>query len=1022
MGDSLNDNNGYISESDHEIYSNIAGALASRYEAIYYIDKETGNYIQYSASKDYAKLGTTKQGKDFFKDAVNDIRRFVYSDDSERLLKEMNKDRLLTNLSNDGFLSFTYRQLLNNKIQYVSMQIVCPKNDDRHILIGVTNIDSQIRREKAMADEGAIFSEIALALAKRYEVIYLVDINTNEYSEFSASEKYSKLKVGSKGKDFFAETQVNMKRDIYPEDYPMMAYSMQKDHLLESLKDTGKNMLNYRLMLDGRPQYVTLFAVQPNENSETIIIAVANIDTAKRMEENLEEVLDSAMDAANNDALTNFKNKRYYAQTEMTIDKEIEDGKKPEFAILVCDINGLKRVNDRLGHSAGDDFIKDAAQLLTDVFENSTIFRIGGDEFLIILRGEEYKERVKLIDRLKARNRVNYDANKATIAFGMSDFNPDKDLRVQDVFERADAAMYDTKRILKHLYAKEEDRSEIVDSETYSFYKLFGELVSAMTKMDSLDYNMIRQIISDISNMFRLSRGVARLYRNPQEEESGGGETITTTYDLNIKDKQVIFLRIVTSVMSIGTIAVYMAEDEKPLSDVEYSRVELVMRTTLSYLTRNRLRDIVEELTYSDESGFPNFRSFKKYIMKNRMKLGGKVAVRYNLRHFNLVNLEKGRRIGDIVMRGHYEGLKNMIGDHGTVGRLGGDNYVAVFEREQMGNVLSYLSEAPIVYDVHDGRYINVAASVGVYCMPDDFVLTNIGEIMEKIIPAYTAARSGNAEKIVFYDDSLLISREKSMRVQQMFPSALRHEEFLVYYQPKVNIETGELVGAEALCRWKHAGKIIPPVDFIPMLEETSDVCKLDYYVLEHVCRDIRRWIDEGRKAVRVSVNFSRKHMMDADLTESILKIVDRYKVPHDYIEIELTETTTDVEFVDLKRVVNKLQEAGIYTSVDDFGVGYSSLNLIKEMPWNVLKVDRSFLPSNSEDFDNSRSTIFKHLIAMVKEIGLECIVEGVETKEQLDILRNNRCELAQGFIFDKPLPVADFESKLNDGFRYEIP
>ena len=220
-------------------------------------------------------------------------------------------------------------------------------------------------------------------------------------------------------------------------------------------------------------------------------------------------------------------------------------------------------------------------------------------------------------------------------------------------------------------------------------------------------------------------------------------------------------------------------------------------------------------------------------------------------------------------------------------------------------------------------------------------------------------------------------------------------------------------MGAEALCRWFHDGAIVPPMDFIPMLEETNEICKLDFYMLDRVCADIARWMNEGKKAVRISVNLSRKHMVNANLLQSILKIIDRHNVPHSCIEIELTETTTDVEFSDLKRVVNGLQRVGIYTSVDDFGIGYSSLNLIREVPWNVIKVDRSFLPIDDDNDDKTRTIMFKYIVAMARDLGIECIVEGVETEKQLEVLRDNKCDFAQGFFFDKPLPVRDFENRM---------
>ena len=193
-----------------------------------------------------------------------------------------------------------------------------------------------------------------------------------------------------------------------------------------------------------------------------------------------------------------------------------------------------------------------------------------------------------------------------------------------------------------------------------------------------------------------------------------------------------------------------------------------------------------------------------------------------------------------------------------------------------------------------------------------------------------------------------------------------------------------------------------------------NDICQLDFYMLDHVCRDINRWISEGRKSIRVSVNLSRKHMMNVNLLQTLLKIIDRHNIPHSCIEIELTETTTDVEFNDLKRVVRGLQKVGIYTSVDDFGIGYSSLNLIRELPWNVIKVDRSFIPVENEEKEEINSIMFKYVVAMAKELGIEVIVEGVETEYQLNILKNNNCDLAQGYFFDRPLPVNEFESKMD--------
>ena len=360
---------------------------------------------------------------------------------------------------------------------------------------------------------------------------------------------------------------------------------------------------------------------------------------------------------------------------------------------------------------------------------------------------------------------------------------------------------------------------------------------------------------------------------------------------------------------------------------------------------------------------------------------------------------------------------------------------MGIFAVGKLGEVLEALAGIPVVYDVNTGSRVTISASAGVFVIPEGFEYYEPGQIMDIILTASQTARSGEYGNVVYYNMNLKESRERIMQLERLFPEALRGEEFQVYYQPKIDIETGELAGAEALCRWLRNGEVVPPVEFIPYLEQSLDLrrklvdLRLPFpgrkaVILlprRAVCADIRRWLDEGRPVVRISVNLSRRHMHDPDLYQHIVEIVDRHNVPHKYVEIELTETTTDVEFTDLKRVVQDLQRVGIYTSVDDFGIGYSSLNLIKEIPWNVLKVDKSFLPVLNEDDGSVRSIMFKYVIAMAKALGLECVAEGVESKCQVDLLRQYHCDIAQGFYFDKPMPIRAFEERLAM-HTYEVP
>lgn len=553
------------------------------------------------------------------------------------------------------------------------------------------------------------------------------------------------------------------------------------------------------------------------------------------------------------------------------------------------------------------------------------------------------------------------------------------------------------------------------------FYELLEKLIFEMSDATGMDVDKINGILAVFCKMFRISRGESRFYESLGHERDGRCETFVC-YDNGELGQAVMNIRVVTRAQAVVTCSVFMADGEEPLSDEERSKVDLLMRTVLSFVSRNRLQRVVERLAFHDNAGFHNMRFFQQYLdrMNESASLGGRAALHYNFRRFSLVNQEVGKAAGDVVLFNHYQGLQRLIGEDGVVARLGGDNFIAVCRQDQLDEVLRYLGGTPVVYDNKLGTRIMISATAGIFPIPYGFVMHGYGEVMDKIISSSNAARSGKKEPFIYFDRKLLLGKEKVMRVQQRFPDAMKNEEFKVYYQPKIDIATGELAGAEALCRWFRGGTLIPPAEFIPVLEENTDICKLDFYMLEHVCRDLRRWLDEGRRVVRISVNLSRRHMMDIDLLKTIIEIIDRYRVPHQYIEIELTETTTDVEFRDLKRVVGGLQQAGIYTSVDDFGIGYSSLNLIREIPWNVLKVDRSFLPVEDDDAGSTRSIMFRHVVAMARELGLECIAEGVETKDQVDVLRDNHCDLAQGFFFDHPLSVEDFEKRLS-GHPYSV-
>lgn len=448
-------------------------------------------------------------------------------------------------------------------------------------------------------------------------------------------------------------------------------------------------------------------------------------------------------------------------------------------------------------------------------------------------------------------------------------------------------------------------------------------------------------------------------------------------------------------------------------SEEEVQQIEAFEKLIYTFCDRSYASTIAKDLSMFDNDLMVYPLTFFLATVKNLIRqgrIGEFGGVYFNIKHFSSINDRFGRDCATNIMKQFIHGIQEKILYEECICRVGGDNFVVLFKKDNLNIIKNYLSGMPITFN--DGETVTVTTTAGYYMIPE--ATESATDVMDRISTAYQLAKSVYKRPFLFYDDEIMQHQTHVKEIEMMFPSAIENEEFKVFYQPKTQLNNYQLAGAEALCRWFRNGKVISPGEFIPVLEGSKAICTLDFYMLDHVCRDIRRWLDEAREAVKVSVNLSRLHLGDEDLLESILRIIDKYKVPHHFIEIELTETTTDVDYKELKKIVYGLREQDISTSVDDFGVGYSSLNLIREMPWNVLKIDKSFLPTQEEENnDPSKVKMLRHIITMSQDLGLECIVEGVETAEQVKLLKDCKCYLAQGFYFDRPLPVKEFEQKL---------
>lgn len=275
---------------------------------------------------------------------------------------------------------------------------------------------------------------------------------------------------------------------------------------------------------------------------------------------------------------------------------------------------------------------------------------------------------------------------------------------------------------------------------------------------------------------------------------------------------------------------------------------------------------------------------------------------------------------------------------------------------------------------------------------------------------------------IAFFDSKLVEDEKWIDKITEHQRDAIEKEEFKVYYQPKYDPRTNELKGAEALIRWESTDLgFVAPGDFIPIFENSGFITEIDHYMVTHVARDQRNWLNEGKKCVPVSVNISRAHFAETNLADQIRDIVDEQGTPHELIEIELTESA----FFDDKKVmlstIRKLKEYGFLVSMDDFGSGYSSLNSLKDMPLDILKLDAGFF--RSEGYDNDRSHIVvAEALQLAKKLNMTTVAEGVEDKAEVDFLAAEGCSMIQGYYYAKPMPREEFETRMFSQSQTDTP
>lgn len=389
----------------------------------------------------------------------------------------------------------------------------------------------------------------------------------------------------------------------------------------------------------------------------------------------------------------------------------------------------------------------------------------------------------------------------------------------------------------------------------------------------------------------------------------------------------------------------------------------------------------------------------------------------YNVHNFKYVNKVFSYAEGDVILHKYAMLVQSYLHETEMLARLGGDNFLVLVKSEHTEEFLARIQDIRLSYkNEQREKCFILGATVG---YSDLTGITHTRDLMARSSIAYQQARKRGAGSVVCFTEEVRQALMADQSVLSDFLPALEAEEFVVYYQPKVNIKDKSLYGAEALVRWMRGGRLIPPGQFIPVLERDGSICQLDYYVLRKVCQYIRQRKEQGKETVCISVNFSRKHLEDEDMVERISTILEEYGTDPSAIEIELTESEDYQNYEIMTRIVNELRARGINTSMDDFGTGFSSLSMIKNLDLSVIKIDKSLIPLDTASADREKDRIlFNHIVSLIRQLGKKTIAEGVETEEQLAYLREAGCDIVQGYIFDKPMPQEEFEKRCESGYE----
>lgn len=797
---------------------------------------------------------------------------------------------------------------------------------------------------------------------------------------------------------------------------------------------------------DGRNQWVYVVgkALYNSENEPEVIIGKLSDVTLHKEEEK------KLLYKARNDGLTTVNNREYTAEQIRAYLSTCSKSVLP--TLIILDIDNFKSINDQYGHGEGDKVLVELSNILKDEFRASDIIgRLGGDEFVVFMKD------VISVDVVyeKAENlckRVKEHLGKVSVSIGVSIINDGK-ATFERLYRTADVALYQAKVRGKNTFVSYSDLPEELKEmaipanptngakvEVVSLDRLEEDLYNLQTAklvLNTYDFYYSVNLTKDL--VIRMGQNIdhsteplmvsyTQLYHHIQDEVFDKDEKLEFVKYFKrenllkaIENGDTYFHRYFRVFNTKQEFHWYLVEVvvEKQLGngdrkcvmlfkDVQKSRNEEMRK--FESRTKNAYIQILEEQkAYDSLTGIykPNkfYEEAKKKIWEDVSK--NYAMVSFDVDRFRVINDIYSEEVGNQIICNMADVLRNIELENKVYGRYYADCFTIMFQYENKQDIVDLIHQ--ICEECHKCSLVTTPfkLSFGVYLINDRNLPIRLMCDWARL--AKQRVKGLTMQYYAFYNEEYRTEQVETQKIEEDMHKALENHDFKMYLQPKYDLRTNQVLGAEALVRWKHHEKgMMYPNKFIPLFEKNGFILRLDEYIWEQACKQIRIWLDQG-VSMPISVNISRLHTYDTMLVQKLLTLVQRYNIPVEMLELEFTEGLFMENVQALYSLMHELKKHGFVLQMDDFGSGYSSLNMLKSVPIDVIKLDKAFF---EDMLVNERGKIIiENSIKMIHDLNLQVMAEGIETKEHVDFLNQSNCATGQGYFYAKPMPIEEFHA-----------